>query len=349
MGNTGDVAASDPLRVSMFAPNRAQCGISDYSRNLIKAMSDLSVVELVRCLEPPPSAAAQSHLSALACRSSRAELFRNIGAALTESPAQLVHVQHEYSLLGGVAPHRNQAPALYSTLTVPAVVTVHEIVDEAGSAVRRAAIRHMNRINFMHPAIRAWIVHTDADRVRLTCVGANPDAIHVTPVGVPTVQRNADPAKARESLGLAGKRVITVFGFLSSKKGHLDALEAIAKLPEEYLLIFAGGKHPDDGSGYVDRLLSEIERGNMSQRVRITGYLRGDDLDVVMAATDLAIAPYHNSSGSASVAHLLAAGLPVIALGHSGLSRDRNGRCPVHLLLYHLRDRICWQESFKGL
>ncbi len=313
MVDAGASRASDILQLAMFAPDRKQCGISDYSRNLIAALADLGSVELVRCLEPPESAATQSHLHALADRSSRASEYRTIGAALGRPPTQLIHIQHEYSLMGGVAPHRNQAASLYSTITVPAVITVHEIVNEAGSAVRRAAIRHMNRVNFLHPVIRAWIVHTDADKVRLAGVGANSDAIHVIPIGVPAVQSRVDAAEARDSLGLAGKHVVTLFGFLSSKKGHLDALDAIAILPDEYELIFAGGRHPDDASGYVDQLSKEIESRNLSQRVRVTGFLADTDLEVVIAATDLAIAPYHNSSGSASAAYLLAAGLPVIA------------------------------------
>ena len=303
------------LRVAMLAPNREQCGISDYSRSLIAALSDLSSVSLVRCLAPPDSTAAQSHLSAVSSRSSRARPFREIGNSLGLPPAQLVHVQHEYSLFGGVAPHRNLAAILYSSVTLPIVLTVHEIVDERGGAVRRAAIRHINRTNFLHPAIRAWIVHTEADVERLANVGVNRDSIHKIQVGVPNLHRHVEKGEAQARLGLIGKRVVTLFGFLSAKKGHRDAFDAISTMPSDIVLVFAGDKHPDDRTDYAAALKGEMEVRNrmMPNRVRISGFLQQEDLQDVLAATDVAIAPYHVSSGSASVARLLAAGIPVIA------------------------------------
>jgi len=302
-----------PVRVSIFAPARERCGISDYSRNLLSALQEISSVDMIRCVEPPPSEARLSFAGELSRRGSRAEQYRRIGDELSESPSQLIHIQHEYSLLGGVAPHRNQAAALYASVTLPMVVTVHEIVDEGGGSVRTAAIRRVNKVNFLNHGIRKWIVHTSADKERLAAIGAKPEAIHVVPVGVPNMPVSVGRENARARLGLSERRVVTLFGFLSAKKGHMKAIEAISQMPEDVVLLLAGDKHPDDHTDYVARLKNEIEVRDMSYRVRITGYLSMEELQCVLAATDVAVAPFHQSSGSASVAMLLAADLPLVA------------------------------------
>lgn len=305
--------APNPMRVSMLAPARDQCGISDYSARLIDALKAFTAVELVRCVSPPETERGQSHLSAIAMRGMAQARFRSVGTNLGSTPAQLAHIQHEFSLFGGVAPHRNHVAALYAAVALPVVITVHEIARESGGAVHRAAIRQANRMNFIHPAIRAWIVHTGADRDRLIDLGVEAGSVRVIPVAIPDPVAMPDASEARRLLGLEGKRVITIFGFLSSKKGHLDAMDALRTMPDNIVLVLAGDRHPEDRTDYVDHLRSEIERRKASNRIHITGFLPAAQLANVMAATDVAVAPYHYSSGSASVAHLLASGLPIVA------------------------------------
>ena len=84
------------------------------------------------------------------------------------------------------------------------------------------------------------------------------------------------------------------------------------EMPEDVVLIFAGGKHPDDNTDYVPNLIQLIKDRGVGERVRITGFLPRERLQDVLAATDVAIAPYHSSSGSGAVALLLAAGIPTI-------------------------------------
>jgi glycosyltransferase involved in cell wall biosynthesis len=132
-------------------------------------------------------------------------------------------------------------------------------------------------------------------------------------MGVPAVTTPVDRDEARSLLGLGNKRVVTLFGFLSAKKGHIESIDAMLRLPDNVMLLLAGGKHPNDHTDYVERITKLIEQKNLSQRVRITGYLPPTDMLNVMAATDVAIAPYSRSSGSASVGQLMAAGLPIVA------------------------------------
>jgi glycosyltransferase involved in cell wall biosynthesis len=84
-------------------------------------------------------------------------------------------------------------------------------------------------------------------------------------------------------------------------------------LPEKYVLLIAGGKHFADRTGYLEELQAAIQRLSLSERVHVTGYLREEELARAMAATDVALAPFHAMSASASVAELLGYGKPVVA------------------------------------
>lgn len=285
--------AAAGMRVVMLAPDRNRCGISDYSRHLIDALRALPEIAGVDRIDPEPSA--------------------TLGKQIQDHGAQIVHIQHQYFFFGGVAPHKNRVRALYNALTVPAVLTVHEIAEERGGLLRRRLTAFANRQNFLHPALRRYIVHTDVDRKRLAEIGVSPERIAVIPVGIPPAEPLPERGAAKAALELTGKRVVTLFGFLSRKKGHQVAIEALAALPEAYVLLLAGDRHPDDQTDYVPSLKARIAEMGLQDRVKITGYLPEERLPQMMAATDVAIAPFLETSGSASLAHLLAYGLPVVA------------------------------------
>jgi glycosyltransferase involved in cell wall biosynthesis len=194
-------------------------------------------------------------------------------------------------------------------------MTIHEIAQPQPGAplLARAAIARTNRANFLHPHIHAYIVHTGADRDTLAALGAPPERIHVLTHGVPRPAAMPGAAAAKRALGLEQRRVLTLFGFLSMKKGHDIALEALSLLPDDVALLLAGDRHPDDHTDYVDRLRDSIDALGLEDRVRITGYLPEEQIPTVMAATDVALAPYLQSSGSGSLANLLAYGRAVVA------------------------------------
>src|SRR5262249_31002899 len=85
------------------------------------------------------------------------------------------------------------------------------------------------------------------------------------------------------------------------------------KLPDDVVLLIAGGQHSDDDSDFVDRLKQDAVDMNLGGRVRFMGYLSEVQVAEVMAATDVILAPFIESSGSGSLALSLACGKPIIA------------------------------------
>jgi glycosyltransferase involved in cell wall biosynthesis len=300
-----------PLAVAMLTPTRERCGIADYSRLLESALRALPGVAALNTISVPEGSARIRSGEALAHYLSDERRFAALGARLNSG--DVAHIQHQYFFFGGVAPHKNHFRALLKAVRVPLVVTVHEIADGTTAGWKRSLLELTNRRNFLPPVIRQIIVHTEADWEKLRALGVSDARLTVLPVGVPPPLPLPDRDTARAELGLTAKRALLMFGFLSAKKGHALALEALRGLPEDVVLVFAGEKHPDDPSDYVVRLMESIRAPGLENRVVHTGYLRADRVPAIMAAADVALAPFTESSGSASLAHLLAYGLPVVA------------------------------------
>lgn len=271
------------IRLAMVAPRRERCGVSEATRGLVEALR--RHVELV--YDVP------------------AEQF-----SVVMNDVDLIHVQHQYFLFGGVAPWKCSFLRLARKFRRPVVLTAHEVVLPSGSTARRLATRVSNRLHFGHRSIRSILVHTDLDAVRIRQAGGARAPVRVVRLGVPALKGLPDRAEARRALGLEGRFVGLLPGFLSRRKGHEAALDAYRLLPPRHLLVLAGGRHPDDHSGYPDRI---ARLAADHPNARLTGYLEPEMLQAYLAAADFMAAPFVESSGSASLALAFAAGLPVIA------------------------------------
>ena len=307
----------DSLNVSMFAPWHARCGIRDYTAHLIDALDDRPEIASTRVVPAPVDAVRPGTGAALAHYLQDARRYRDLGRAMNAG-ADIAHIQHQYFIFGGVAPYKTHVTAFIDALQVPAVMTVHEIAAAPPPGLLPGlAVGVANHLNFDRRELKALIVHTEADRQRLIEMGIPEARVHLVRHGVPPALATPDPAAARTALEreypeIKGRRVVTLFGFLSIKKGHPVALSALMFLPDDVALIFAGGQHPDDHTDYVSSVKTVISY-MQPKRTVITGYLPEERVPEIMAVTDVALAPFLQSSGSGSLAALLAYGRAVVA------------------------------------
>ena len=341
-----------PLSVSMYTPWRAQCGISDYSRWLVEALRSLPEIEDLDILEAREAEPAGG-LGSLLRYAKEERIYRELAR---EARGGLIHIQHQYFFFGGVAPHKNHARAFLNGLRVPAVMTVHEIAGASPSTTQASqtsfvvqqAVNWTNRANFLHPRIRALIVHTSTDREVLVRLGARADIVHHLPHPVPLAAAMPSHDVALRRWGLEGKRCVMLFGFLANKKGHALALDMMSHLPPDVVLLFAGGQHPQDHTDYVPRLRARIANEGLFNRVRITDYLAEADIPGIMAATDVAIAPFLQSSGSGSLANLFAYGRAVVASDippHREIAQEH----PAPMALFPSGDAVALAEQVNSL
>ncbi len=298
----------------MWTSWETRCGIAAYTGALVGELRSLGIeVEIV----PVPYTERDPQRMG--------EILARLNAA------DLVHLQHEYTFFGGIVPGASTLPWYQRRLRVPRVVTAHTVFTAAEllrlPQEERPRQRLAKRLLAASPQFRrsvesgpfegaeAVIVHTEAARERLAKRRIRPERVHVLPGGIPTAAA-PDPAELaalRERLGLEGKRVVTIFGYVTPDKGYETALLALKSLPPAVKLLVAGGTRVEHERAYMDQLRAEIRTQGLDERVAITGYLEEPQLAAAMALTDLVLVPHLTANGSYSVMVALSHGKPVLA------------------------------------
>ncbi|HEU4752994.1 MAG TPA: glycosyltransferase [Armatimonadota bacterium] len=319
------------MRVGFLSSWDERCGIADYSRSLVDALRRRAEVDVVPAT----------------FRRSPKELYRAMGKAL--SAGDVAHVQHSYTFFGGLHPLHSAWSALAGAIRRPLLVTVHELDLRATgatplpSALEQAYKRRFNRSVFLHPAIGGWMVHAAVLRASLMELGAPPERVVYRPMPIPAAGPAPDPAPLRRRLGLEGKRPLVILGFLARRKGYDLALEALRRLPAEFVLVAAGGEHAADRSGTESWLREQAAARGLSERLRITGYLSEAELEQATALAEVVLAPFTEMSASASLNYALARGKAVVA---SDLPENRRLEC---LRLFPTGDAAALAEAVREL
>jgi glycosyltransferase involved in cell wall biosynthesis len=204
------------------------------------------------------------------------------------------------------------------------VVTLHDIFDRRGVRERYLDADAWT-LRWLGRAADRIVVHSEVEVERLR--GFIPlGRIRVVPHFVERRSLPLGPDEARARLGLSGRRVVTLLGFVYGRKGHRYAVEAVPYLPEDVVMVYAGG--PVAGRSYVyDLATAKAEELRLGERFRITGYLSEEELETWVAATHLAILPFTDLSASGSLSSWISAGKPMLVSDLPGF-REYDGRVP---------------------
>jgi len=143
---------------------------------------------------------------------------------------------------------------------------------------------------------------------RLAELGADPTKLHVMRNGVDLERFHPiDRSEARERLKFGDERILLSVGHLVERKGHNLAIEALASLPKNSILVIAG-TGPD-----LAPLRELAEAKNLSNRVRFVGQVPNEQLKYWYSAAD-ALVLFSSREGWANVLlESMACGTPVIA------------------------------------
>jgi teichuronic acid biosynthesis glycosyltransferase TuaC len=140
----------------------------------------------------------------------------------------------------------------------------------------------------------------------LVDLGAAPERVDVLRNGVDlTLFRPVDRVRARQALGLSRPTLLSV-GHLIVRKGHDRVIEALRNLPEFELLIVGEGPERE-------RLTRMIELAGLSDRVRILGSIRHDELPAIYAAADALVLASSREGWANVLLESMACGTPVVA------------------------------------
>ncbi len=354
---TPDARPAGP-RVLMYTTWDEPCGIAGYSASLRAALERAGATVDVFPVDRPT-------MRGLTPAGVRRRL-----AAFAERAAgyDLTHVQHEFSFFTPGWDWANANANFFHLMGdlrrrgVPAAVTFHtrphflpapasrawEVLRWGKRLVtgKRINWRATQHLGPKTDGVRA-IVHQHSTRQTFVNAGVDDRLIRVVPMGVDPrsdVVHTVPAAEAKRRLGLPTDCVLlSLFGFIARYKGPLVAVEALKLLPKNYVLAVVGGPHPESLDRTLNRMLA-MWRGEDPARLRVTGYVTAETVDLYHAATDVCLAPYtdHRLASSAALTWALSSGKPVIAGNIPSFKEIRDEAKCVLLATPRCPDELAW-------
>lgn len=247
-----------------------------------------------------------------------ADLESVVRAARTLADREVIIASYSRNQWGAGWVRLGQALVLALSSRSRLVVFLHD-VDEAhrwgrGTPYRRP---HMEAavLAVLVTASRATVVHTSRDRDRLSWKTRH--GVTIIPHVTNRVDR-LDRTAARRRLDVGDGLVLCCLGFIHDRKDPLLAVRALAELPSDTQLWFAGQVSPKATVTEGD-IRAEAQRLGVADRVTITGYLDDGELMERIAATDIGLCLFRDVSASGSLAMWFAAATPVVGSDIPGL------------------------------
>ncbi|MFH1022229.1 MAG: glycosyltransferase family 4 protein [Planctomycetota bacterium] len=240
--------------------------------------------------------------------------YRSAADFLNINNVDLVCLQHEYGIYGGMA--GSHILTLLRELRMPVVTTLHTILREPDPHQHRV----MKELAQLSDRV-VTMARTGADFLR-NIYGVPEDKIDFIPHGIPDLPF-VDPNFYKDHLGVEGKMVLLTFGLLSPNKGIevvIDALPEILKSHPQVVYIILGATHP-----HVKRREGEAYRLSLEQRAEDLGVNRNvifhnrfvslEELVEFIGMADIYITPYLNPAQmvSGTLAYTVGAGKAVVS------------------------------------
>ncbi len=226
----------------------------------------------------------------------------------------LVCLQHEYGIFGGVA--GSHILVLLRKLRMPLVTTLHTVLrkpDLHQYAVLEEIVRISDRVIVMSELAGGLLQEV---------YGLPAEKIDVIPHGVPDLPF-MDPNYFKDKFGTEGKTVLLTFGLLSPNKGIESVIRALPAILEQYpelVYIVSGATHPHikkrEGEQYREQLHLLAEQCGVSSKVIFNNrFVSAEELVEHVGAADIYITPYRQEAQvvSGTLAIALGAGKAIIS------------------------------------
>mgnify|MGYP005835596679 CR=1 FL=1 len=300
--------------VTTYPP--ANCGIATYSEYYVRALKRLCDVAVIPIERPKINPLYFLGL----IRKSRKD-------------TDIVHVQFDCGFygtaaIGPLSLSGMYAPAYYiftRMLGGPSIVTtIHELPDVEKTYGGRLLywpmkLYYTTIYRSLVALSDAVLVHTQGT-IDILSQYSQTGRVEIVPHACFIVPVMLSPDECRSRLGLNGKKVVTMFGFVSPFKGHDMAIEAMKSMPGDVVLFIAGdGRTPEDRE-YVSALKMKVDNMGLNDRVIFHGYVKDEDSPAVMCASDLILMPYRHVVQSGAMNFALAYLKPVLASGMGGFA-----------------------------
>ena len=316
------------MRLLSVSSGLSICGIADYNRHLTPELARRIDVETVKL--PIARASRDDLRGVLALRRE----FTALAARADAFDVALVHWVTRF--WNGARPVENMFPAFLDRLRRPMILVLHEwptipqvhhYVGPLFSRLAKRALtsawlaRDVGQLDYVrwlerdmfHRAARI-VVHTTELRERLTANGIAPSMISVQRF---PLHEMPEPAWSTDDVldrfGLRGKRALLLLGHPVERKGFDLAVRALVTLPPDVVLLLVCPQQEPAQRANVESLRTLAREHGVADRLITSDYLDDAQLASVFRVMTMALSPFRSVTGSSSLAHFLAAGVPVVA------------------------------------
>ncbi len=280
------------MHVMMVSSWQEKCGVAEYTRSLKKPLDKLVTARMI----PIPRMTSRTSL-------------RSVAEQINEGDVAHIQYHPDYCGYWRYPWKIHKFHSFLKYIRIPLVITVHDLT-------LRLPFWKFHRMNFKGVFYNAlavpiinWtpygkfllgkflnaadhlIVHTDVTKRFLVSLNVQAEKISVLYPGIPDIAPLKNSA-LRDEFGWKNRRLITVFGFIGPEKGYETVLKAMKYLPDDIVLVIAGGSRFDCYDPYLEHLEVLISSLGLQDRVVITGHLDDDRVGAVLTAADIILLPY---------------------------------------------------------
>jgi len=263
------------MRIAMISPWKVKCGIFSYSRNLSEALAEKGVEVLIIRL---PRFGRKTP-----------QMFQKVVDKIPVQDVDLIHVQHEYGLYGGLD------GVFYgglNSLKMKLITTMH-------------AVGNLQIDQFIADTSDKMIVHNEFCKEKLRFNS------EIIPHGC-TPSKTIPRKVAMRQLGIDDRIPLVGYcGFISSYKGLEILIDAVSKIPKSALLI-GGGWHTDQETKYIADI-NALSQRLLPNRCKWIGFVPADELGIAYGAMDVVVYPSIYSTESGALLMAMSHGKAVIA------------------------------------
>lgn len=239
-------------------------------------------------------------------------------ARKTKQNCDVIHVQYNHDCFGKLGKiHGFQNFFVYPILKFrnkkKIITTMHEVSDlrEAGF-LRKLFYKALNYFP-IHLSDYIIVTTNKAKALFREQNSINNEKIIVLPLGAKKGKVAINKTEAKRKLGLGGQKVITLFGYIDTNKGHHLILEALPHLDKDIHFLIAGDARNLKGKQYKQLLEKKITELGVKNRVTFYGFFNEEENKLLMGATDLAVFPYNQITSSLALTTAISYTVPILA------------------------------------
>ncbi len=320
--------------VSTFPPRK--CGIATFTNDLINHISQLNKLRDQKVISIDGRRLFKPVHDGVQHKIGRdfIEDYVVMAEFLNQSAVDVVNVQHEFGIFGGE--FGEHIVAFMNKLKKPIATTLHTVLPNFEPKAKEV----FNKIVDLSSAV---IVLNKTTGELVKSYGVNPRKIKLIPHGCPDVAL-VPSSKAKPSLGLQDRVVMSSFGLLSRGKGieyAIEALPAIIKQEPRIVYYVLGVTHPEvkktDGEAYRNMLLQKAKSLGLNGHVKfLNRFLSKPELINYLQATDVYVTPYLSPDqvSSGTLSYALGAGKAIVSTPYlhakEALGEGRGVFCRFH-------------------